>query len=168
MVASKRPERDGAALKLVEAMGWFSKKKLAKVAKGAESAESAIGHRTVEIAEGILSFQLGLIADEFGRLPASVTDDFSLGYVVGFLDALMQRAGVQDEGVSFAMLSILMMKLFGEDTGADLSGRFLNGQHLPETQRGLMAGGSDSLAWLNNPDQWPPHGWSDHCDTAKP
>ena len=68
----------------------------------------------VEIAEGLLSSQLGFIADGSDRLPASATDDFSLGYLAGFLDAMMQRDGIGDEVESFATVSILMMKLFGE------------------------------------------------------
>jgi hypothetical protein len=124
--------------------------------------KSAVGFQTVEIANGLLSAQLGFMTDETGRLPVSVTDDFSLGYVSGFLDALMQRAGIEDQVQSFALVSILIIKLFGEKAGTGLSGRFLNSQHLPETQRGLMAGGKDSLAWLADPDK-PPFGWYRHC-----
>jgi hypothetical protein len=127
--------------------------------------KSAVGLPTVEIAERLLSMQLGFIADEFNRLPVTVTDDFSLGYVTGFLDALMQRAGIEDQTESFVLVSILLIKLFGEEAGPGLSGRFLNSQHLPETQRGLMAGGNDSLAWLADPDK-PPFGWYHHCKQA--
>ncbi|MGO4869782.1 MAG: hypothetical protein ACLPGW_04105 [Roseiarcus sp.] len=124
--------------------------------------KGAVGFQTVEIAEGLLSAQLAFIADESGRLPESTTDDFSLGYVTGFLDALMQRAGIEDEVESFAMVSILTMKLFGETTGANLAGRFLNNQHLPDTKRGLMAGGTDALTWLSKPDRLP-LAWYEHC-----
>jgi hypothetical protein len=124
--------------------------------------EQKVGFQTVEIARGLLSAQLGFIADETGRIPASATDDFSLGYVTGFLDALMQRAGIEDQAEGITLIAILMTELFGEKAGADLCGRFLDSQHLPETQRGLMAGGNDSLAWLADPDK-PPFGWYRHC-----
>src|SRR5450759_908559 len=124
--------------------------------------KSAVGSQTIEIAESLLSAQLGFMTDEFGKLPACVTDDFSLGYVAGFLDALMQHAGIEDQVETFALVSVLTIKLFGERAGPGLSGRFLNSQHLPETQRGLRAGGNDALAWLGNPDK-PPFGWYGHC-----
>jgi len=60
------------------------------------------------------------------------------------------------------VLGTAVLKLFGEKAGAGLGGRFLNSQHLLETQRGLMAGGNDSLAWLADPDK-PPFGWYHHC-----
>ena len=74
----------------------------------------------------------------------------------------MQRAGIDSQAESFALVAIPMMKLFGEKIGAELSGRFLDNQNLPETRRGLIAGGNDSLAWLEKPDQ-PPFGWVHYC-----
>jgi hypothetical protein len=124
--------------------------------------QTATAHKLVAAAEALLGVQLYFITDEFDRLPPAASDNFSLGYVAGFLDAMMQRAGVEDETVSFAMVSILMMTLFGKEDGASYAGRFLNGQHLSETRRGLMAGGTDALAYLTNPNQLP-RGWHHHC-----
>ena len=47
------------------------------------SEPSATGIQTVTIAEGLLAAQLAFMTDELSELPASVTDDFSLGYVTG-------------------------------------------------------------------------------------
>ncbi len=114
--------------------------------------QTVTGDRLVAIAQGLLSVQLGFMTDEFNKLPSATTDDFSLGYVAGFLDAMMQGTGIDDESTSFALITILMMTLFGEADGASCAGRFLSGQHLSETRRGLLAGGEEALAWL---DQFP-------------
>jgi hypothetical protein len=116
----------------------------------------------VDIAERLLALQLTFIADERERIPASATDNFSIGYVAGFLDAMMQRAGIDDDGESFAMVAILMMKLFGEKLGTELCRRFLDSQHLPETRRGLLAGGRESLGWLSSAKRTPVE-WVQHC-----
>lgn len=120
------------------------------------------GVRILDIAFGLLSAQIAFISDESGKLPISATDSFSIGYVAGFIDALTQRAGIDDEVKSFALLSILMMKLFGEESGAIFAGHFLHNQHLSEIRNGLISGGNNSLNWLRDSSK-PPFGWYKHC-----
>ena len=113
----------------------------------------------VELAARLLSAQQAFMSNPSDR---SASDDFSLGYVAGLLDFFMQRAKIEGHSESFALVTILMIILFGEENGPLLAGRFLDSQQRPETQRGLMAGCTDAQTWAGDPKRTP-SAWYLHC-----
>lgn len=99
-----------------------------------------------------LSMQFAL--GQFDRT-ARPTDDFVIGYVAGYCDAILQTRDIDNSSLEgMAVLVITFGKLF-EDSGSALVSAFLDNQHSPNEllKSGLQAGGQDVFDWLNKKEQ---------------
>lgn len=83
----------------------------------------------VETAVGLLQVQISLgNAEDNPEFNERLTDRYSRGYMFGLCDALMQSAGVNDEVEAMALLSVIHIKLFGEENGANIIGQSFRDQ----------------------------------------
>lgn len=89
-------------------------------------------------------------------------DDFSVGYIFGFVDVMAQRVGLVDEDAALRIFVILAKALFGRETGAIVCARFLDRQDSPDAALGALAGRHNSRSWLRDPTV-PPLGWYNYC-----
>ncbi len=116
--------------------GLFKKKKR----KSEVAAETAVGLLQVQIS-------LGDVEDnhEFNE---RMTDRYSRGYIFGLCDALLQSAGVNDEVEAKALLTVIHIKLFGEEYGANIVGQSLRDQKDSLFGKGLMRGGQELVEFF--------------------
>lgn len=77
-------------------------------------------------------------------------DNFSLGYVWGFVDCLLQNNGYPPGGKGFAIITIVFVKVFGVKEGKDLISRaFLLQESQDDSMiRGMTCGGNEAVAWM--------------------
>jgi len=135
------------------------RRKLTRMHEGSkEQKQNEAGFKVVRAAKGALEVQLNFATGKTGKRSAKAIDDFSRGYVAGFIDAMMQNININDEAESFAFVTILFMELFGQEESVSLASHFIDTQHLPNTRQGMMAGGTDGLAWLKSAKATP-LGW---------
>ncbi|MBX3672685.1 MAG: hypothetical protein KF776_06895 [Burkholderiales bacterium] len=81
-------------------------------------------------------------------LNAIMNDTFSRGYVFGCHDAALQDNGISDMQRCMAEASLSYSTLWGIDDGPRILQETLALQSDPEFQRGMKAGGEDTLASL--------------------
>jgi len=87
-------------------------------AKALEHDDKAEEIEIVEIIAGTLSVQKALITDENGMLPQKAKDKWSLGYIAGYSDALLQHTEIEvDATVLVTTTTIVFMAMFGEEQG---------------------------------------------------
>ena len=83
---------------------------------------------------------------------------YGFGYIFGFSDALIQRAGVTDDGEIMAALTIVHTRLFGDTQGPKIFGSSLNRQAEPQFIEGRKAGGTEAMQWLSEGGKHAPIG----------
>ena len=124
--------------------------------------DSDAGLRIAHIAAGLLFLQLSRIQRRFRPVPPATLDDFSLGYIFGFVDGMAERVGIVEEDTALQIFAILAKALFGRETGAIVCARFADRQDCPDAVLGASAGRNDSRSWLSDPTL-PPLGWYNYC-----
>ncbi len=124
--------------------------------------DSDAGVRIARIVAGLLVLQLSRIQRRTRHTPMSAFDDFSVGYIFGFIDAMAQRVGLVDEDDAAKIFVILAKALFGRETGAIVCARFADRRDSPDAVQGASAGRNDSRSWLHDPTI-PPLGWYTYC-----
>jgi len=123
--------------------------------------ESDADVRIARIIAGLLVLQLSRIQRRAGQTPLTL-DDFTAGYIFGFVDVMTQRVGIVDEGDAWRMFAILAKALFGRETGEVVCARFADRSDCAEAVRGASTGRNDSRSWLRDPTI-PPLVWYDYC-----
>jgi len=116
--------------------------------------------KVIKIVGDLLHLQLEFAVDG-DVIPQKAMDDYSIGYVVGFVTPFLDRLKIDNEGAAFGVITCVFMALFGQEAGPDLAGRFLNVQQTKPAYDGQMRGGNDAIAWLRD-QQKMPGGWFEH------
>jgi hypothetical protein len=124
--------------------------------------ESSAEVRMTRIVAGLLSLQLTRLERAGERVAPAAFDDFSMGYMVGFVGVMAERAGMVDSDDASRMFAVLAKALFGRETGERLSAKLADFEDLPDAFRGASIGRSDSRSWLRDPTI-PPLAWYNYC-----
>jgi hypothetical protein len=124
--------------------------------------DSDAGVRIARIIAGLLFLQLSRIQRQTRDTRMTTFDDFSVGYLFGFIDAMAQRVGIVDEDAAVRIFVILAKALFGRETGEIVCARFVDRQDSADAVLGASTGRNDSRSWLRDPTV-PPLGWYNYC-----
>src|SRR3954452_8592117 len=73
----------------------------------------------IEVCSGVLTIQSELI----GRKHGKYNDSFSIRYVWGYADAVLQNNSISLETKGLIMLSLVFMRIFGKNEGQNMLGR---------------------------------------------
>jgi hypothetical protein len=109
-----------------------------------------------DLINNTLDVQLAISGQTPGNLPS---DDFVLGYLIGYSDAIMQVNDIENNTPDgFAIATITFIHQFGNDDGPKLFSRYMDKQTSMPTKmgEGLMAGGQDMLTFLQSKGDKPP------------
>ena len=79
-----------------------------------------------------------------------LTDLYSRGYIFGICDSLLQSAEVNDEAKGMSLLTIIYIKLFGEENGTSIFRQSLDDQEEPRFAKGLMLGGQEARMFIDS------------------
>ena len=72
--------------------------------------------------------------------------DFAIGYIMGYVDGLLQKHKLSDNTERIAVCSLVFIRLFGHDVGAKMIGHGFREQLTNnELQSGLISGGGDAF-----------------------
>lgn len=134
--------------------GWFKK----KVDPNAEEKEQLALDASYTML--MVQFDLGSWTDNADAMKRLMTP-FAMGYIFGFADAQLQKAGVADEGRCIACLTIVHMRLFDNDKGSRLFGHSLKIQSDSGFNQGRKLGGEEVYRWFTEKD-FVPLGLSDY------
>lgn len=120
--------------------------------------ESDAELRITRIIAGLLLLQIYRIRRRSDQSPETTCDDFSVGYVFGFVDAMTQQVGVAGWDNAYRIFVVLAKALFGHESAETFCTRLVDRQHSPEAIWGASTGRRDSRSWLRDPTI-PPVGW---------
>lgn len=111
----------------------------------------------IETAVILLQVQIALgNTEENDEFNERLKDSYSRGYIFGLCDALLQSAGVNNDGKAVGVITIVHLKLFGEDSGATIVGQSLRDQEVELFIKGRMRGGQELIEFFTN--KTPPMG----------
>lgn len=96
-------------------------------------------------------------------LPERAKDDFSIGYIGGYVDAILHRKGVESQQAGQTIAEIVLSAIFNGENGPDLYERYLTMQQDGNTAvfAGINVADADVVAWVKDNVNIPV-GWSDH------
>ena len=110
-----------------------------------------------------LAAQKTFVSIASGTLPERARDHFSIGYIGGYTNAILQLKGVQSAAVVESISNHVFAAAFSNDDGGSLYQKYLvlklAGDQ--EVMAGKHLGDSDIMCWLRN-NANVPLGWSDH------
>lgn len=113
----------------------------------------------------LLSIQRVMISSPDDRLFENADDDWSLGYVYGFSDAMMQKFGYgpNDETIRIEVMIAVFRLMFGEEQGDKYLPLLVKSKNEgnPHVTEGMKQGGEDVFAWFRD-EKNAPLGWSGH------
>jgi hypothetical protein len=89
------------------------------------------------------------------------------GYVFGFADALLQRAGLTDEVATMAALVVTYVRIFGKDQGPKIFRAALDLQSDTNFTAGRIAGANEALQWLAAPEKSAAMGLADYLNARR-
>lgn len=112
---------------------------------------------------GTLSVQKTLISNEDGSLPQRATDAWSIGYVSGTADAVLQLGDFKPDAECEAVIGVVFLHVFGEPDGREFIRKFNEYQSLGDKvfMEGMKAGGQDVYDFLKDSNR-SPIAWSNH------
>ena len=115
--------------------------------------QAEICNEIAEVVGSVVLVQMTLA----GANPGSHrSDDFTIGYVFGFADAVMQLKDIEaDSTMALVALARSYRKVYG-DYGNVICGYVLKRQEQPEVARGIRAGGHDCIAYHRSSGQHAP------------
>jgi hypothetical protein len=119
--------------------------------------------RVMQIAKRILDHQKNMISGQdapFGK----ARDNYSLGYITGTVDALLQNNNIPMNEVGYSIVKELLYEYVGENEGERLFNRIsqLVAQKNDAFLLGVLKGVSDVFTWTANKDSIP-MGWVHHA-----
>lgn len=103
--------------------------------------------KIVAIAAKIAAVQIALASIPPYRL---ATDIWSLGYIFGMHDAILQRGGKTDQAECLAAITMGFHQVFGGDVAPSAVRKCLDLQQDPVFAAGMTVGGTDLYAFLQN------------------
>ena len=112
----------------------------------------------------VTQLSLGGVLDEDAEAVKRVVSAFGFGYIFGFADQLLQRAGVTDEVQTLTQLAIVLTRLFGKDRGPKIFGKCLRQQDDPEFRAARLLGAQEVRTWLEHPDKAAPMGLAQYLN----
>jgi hypothetical protein len=125
--------------------GWFGRKKI-----GSADANAKL-QWAQDTAYAVVMTQVDLAgAADDGPGHDRLATAYAFGYIFGFADALIQRAGAKDDVEIMAQLTLVFTRLFGVDKGSKIFGASLRRQTDPQFGAGRSAGGSEAVDWLSS------------------
>jgi hypothetical protein len=118
--------------------------------------------RILQIARKLLGHQKALISGR-GQSVSEVHDNYSLGYIVGCVDGLVQSYNLSLETDGYPVIKQLLNEYFGEEEGNRLFRRVpqLKLQRNESFLLGVLKGVSDTFSWAEDNGRIPT-GWVDH------
>jgi hypothetical protein len=118
---------------------------------GRASPKIDVGAEAVDLSVTMprLNLDLGL-AGRSGPNRGRLVNPFARGYIVGFSDACIQRFGVTDEMQSVGLITLVHIKVFGQEVGLLLAGDTPGDRGDSEFIRGRTAGAGDLIRWLDD------------------
>ena len=110
-----------------------------------------------------LQAQKSYVAPPDGACPAKARDNFSIGYVGGYVDAILRRKRVATMRTGYTIGELVFVQLFGRKDGFLLYEKYLSLQHDSDTDffAGMAAGETDIEEWFKKKIS-APFGWSRH------
>ena len=134
--------------------GWFKKKVDPKAEENEQLALDASYNMLMT------QLELGNVTDNADAMKRVLTP-FAMGYIFGFADATLQKAGIANDAHGMACLAITHMRLFGDDKGSRLFGHSLKIQADTKFIEGRNLGGKELYRWVSEKD-FTPLGLTDH------
>lgn len=149
----------------------IAKKKIA-------TSRHSIGHfdnemaQAKEIASSIsvaLAAQKYLVVDTYGLLSGKAIDNWSLGHVGGFGDAVLQKKGIGTGDLGLSIMLVLFMSVFGEEHGAMYLKKYIDLQSSADQDvlSGEATAGKEVFLWFDgqvkNPSGWVTHVLATNC-----
>jgi hypothetical protein len=120
----------------------------------------------IDAASSLLTVQAVLVGVcKDGDHPTAATDDFSLGYVFGFVDGLLQRAKIdQNDPAAVVASTMVFENVFGIDAGPKYFWRCVQcqGPEHAEMFRGIRTGGEKAFDFMTRDSGGYPMGWAYH------
>lgn len=98
-----------------------------------------------------------------GKCPPRARDNFSIGYIGGYVDAILRRKRVATMRTGYTIGELVFVDVFGSKDGFSLYEKYLSLQHDSDTDffAGMAAGETDIEEWfkkkINAPFSWSVH-----------
>lgn len=110
-----------------------------------------------------LMAQKGVLVDSYGLLDDSAKSNWSLGYMGGFSDYVLQSKDIPMSGESYAFITIVFITIYGEEEGPLHFRKFMDLQESNDKMlfRGMLVGGKESREYFCS-EELEPTGWVDH------
>lgn len=120
-----------------------------------------------EFVSGLLGIQRAMIADESGDLSGKATDDWSIGYVAGAADAVLQKNDIGPDAEGMVIMTLIYMQVFGTLQGAGFFARFMRLQEEGSSavQQGMALGGKEMFALMADNTK-APFGWVEYVSAS--
>jgi hypothetical protein len=103
--------------------------------------------------------------------PSEATDSFSLGYLFGFVDGLMQVFSVEDESLRVTATGLVLQDIFGSEASLAHLTQGMSLMHRGETKffDGMTHGGTDAFQKIRSGlsgtvSQFHPMTWVQHVN----
>ena len=98
-----------------------------------------------------------------GACPPRARDNFSIGYIGGYVDAILRRKRVATMRTGYTIGELVFVDVFGSNEGFSLYEKYLSLQHESDTDffAGMAAGETDIEEWINKKIS-APFSWSMH------
>lgn len=108
-----------------------------------------------------LAAQKAFVSVDTGELPDKARDNFSIGYVGGYVDAVLRRKRLQGDDEDQFVAEYVFSGVFGNGDGHRLFERYtqLRDAHDAAVIAGITVGESDIETWVKN-NLNVPFGWS--------
>ena len=108
-----------------------------------------------------LAAQKAYILADTGALPSKARDNFSVGYIGGYIDAVLRRKRVATMRAKHTIGELVFVDLFGSPDGFSLYEKYVSLQieSEPSFYTGMAAGETDVEEWFKN-NLNSPFGWS--------
>ena len=108
-----------------------------------------------------LAAQKAFVSVDTGELPDKARDNFSIGYVGGYVNAVLRYRRLSDDDSQDTVGQMVFSAIFGNGDGSRLYKKYqrLKGENDREVVAGISAGESDIETWVKN-NLNVPFGWS--------
>jgi len=124
--------------------------------------------RALHTAAGSLMLQRSLISMSDDPLPDMATDNWSLGYVFGFTDAILQHNGIGMDETGYYIHKTVFMVLFNDAKGIIYFDRVNRLNDDPDRMAGQQSGCEECFKWLRQEEsEYLPYGWANYYHDQK-